>query len=146
MTQSTFSRRAVVAGAVTAVIAAPSLAIAAAPATAAEPAAVVTPVARLWSMAEALGQRMAALNDEITQAARNGGISGWMRTGGEANELGHRRYETLVSILKETPRSNHDLALMGRAAQDSEMLNGPAGWASQQLAAAVVGFHGTRAA
>ena len=66
--------------------------------------------------------------------------------GGEANELGNRRYETLVSILNETPRAAGDLAIMGRAAQDAEMLNGPAGWASQQLAAAVVGFHASRTA
>jgi hypothetical protein len=138
MTKSkTMSRRAVFAGVALAV---PASAALAATSTAA------TPIARLWAEAEALGGKLGALRSQITEAAGSGGISGWMRMGGEANAIGARRYDALVAILNSAPREGRDLAIMGKVVLDDEVQNGAKGWAAEQFAKATVGFHGAMAA
>lgn len=113
-------------------------ALAAVPAAALAATAETTPIARLWAKAEAMGKELAAYRAEIEAAAANGGISGWMRLGGKANALGEERYQALVAIMNETPRSQADLAIMGKVVMDDEMTLGPRGWAGEKLASATV--------
>jgi hypothetical protein len=137
MTKTTLSRRSIF-GAAAALAAAP--AVVAGQAFAAEPAS--TTIGKLWAQAESLNQQLAAHRAAITQAASNGGISGWMRLGGEANLLGQRRYDTLVAILKTKPESTADLATLGKVVLDGDIQNGARSWAGEQFARAAVAFHG----
>jgi hypothetical protein len=97
-----------------------------------------TQIGTLWAEAESLKETLAVHRAAIAQAAANGGISGWMRLGGEANRLGAARYERLVAILNATPRSEADLAVMARVVQDAEFRNGAHGFAAEKLADATV--------
>jgi hypothetical protein len=100
--------------------------------------ASATPIARLWAEAESLNGQLAAHRAAIAQAAANGGISGWMRLGGDANRLGAARYERMVAILNAQPTSEADLATMARVVQDDEFRNGARGFAADRLAEATV--------
>ena len=51
----------------------------------ADPEIWETAIGKLWSEAEVLNARLDAYRAEIAAAAQNGGISGWMRLGGEAS-------------------------------------------------------------
>ncbi|MGL4975588.1 MAG: hypothetical protein ACRC56_09850 [Bosea sp. (in: a-proteobacteria)] len=138
MTKTTLSRRTMFGAAA---------ALAAAPVAAGQAlASGTTTIGRLWSQAESLNDQLAAHRAAITEAAANGGISGWMRLGGQANVLGQRRYDALVAILKTKPESTQDLAILGKVVLDGDIQNGARNWAGEQLANATVAFHGTRAA
>ncbi len=136
MTTQNLTRRALVATAG---------ALAVVPAMAAVPhaASSVTTIGRLWSEAQTLRTALDAHRDAISAAAQNGGISGWMRLGGEANIIGEARYGKLVAILKTKPEAAGDLAIMGQVTLEDDMRSGSFGWAGEQLARATVGFHGS---
>jgi hypothetical protein len=127
--KTTFTRRILVAG---------TAALAAAPAVAAAPA--TTPIAQLWSEAQALGSRLAAHRSAIAAAALRSqdGVPGWMRLGGEANRIAEARYQKLVAILNETPRHRGDLAILAKVSQDTDISAGARAWAAERLAAATL--------
>jgi hypothetical protein len=128
--KTTLSRRALVAG---------SAMLAAGPALAATPVGP-TPIARLWSEAQALASKLASHRGAITAAATRSGTStpGWMRLGGEANAIAEQRYGKLVAILQETPKNPGDLAIIAKVSQDSDIQMGARLWASEKLAAATL--------
>lgn len=134
MTMQINRRRALLAGAAVAAAATPAAAASLAPAQG------DTAVGKLWAQAQALRGKMDRYAEEIAAAERQGGIPGWMRLSGEANELGEARYQTLVNILKAKPASTQDMRLIARAAQDADMRNGPASWAVAQATDALAGF------
>ena len=138
MTTSKLTRRALVAAAG---------ALAVVPVVAAAPQATssTTAIGKLWNEAETLRIALDAHRHAIADAAQNGGISGWMRLGGEANRIGEARYGKLVAILNTTPETASDLAIMGRATLEDDIRSGSFGWAGEQLARAAVGFHGVAA-
>ena len=105
-----------------------------------------TPISTLWNEAQTLRKMLDVHRDAIASAAQNGGISGWMRLGGEANRIGEARYGKLVAILNARPETANDLAIMGRTALEDDMRSGSFGWAGEQVAQAVVTFHGNMAA
>ncbi len=138
MTNTTLSRRTMFCAAA---------ALAAAPVAAGQAfASGTTTIGRLWAQAESLKDQLATHRAAITAAASNGGISGWMRLGGEANALGQRRYDALVAILNTRPESAQDFAILGKVVLDADIQNGARNWAGEQLANATVAFHGARAA
>jgi len=139
-TPRTLSRRAlVVAGGVLAALPAAAVASVA-------PAVSSTPIAALWADAERLRLGLTAHSDAIAAATDADGIAGWMRLGGVANRLGEERHGKLVAILKETPRSPDDLAIMAQVTLDDDVRRGGFNWAGEQFARAVVGFSGAVAA
>lgn len=139
-TPRTLSRRAlVVAGGALAALPASAVASAA-------PVAGITPIAALWADAERLRVALAAHSDAIAAATDADGIAGWMRLGGDANRLGEERYGKLIAILKQTPRSSGDLAIMAQVTLDDDVRRGGFNWAGEQFAHAVVGFSGAMAA
>jgi hypothetical protein len=97
-----------------------------------------TAIGKLWSEAEVLNTRLDAYRAEITAAAQNGGISGWMRLGGEANTLGGQRYAKLMAILHVKPENQNDLAILARVVLDDEISNGAKGYAADQFARATI--------
>jgi hypothetical protein len=97
-----------------------------------------TVIGKLWSEAEALNARLDAYRAEITAAAQTGGISGWMRLGGEANTLGGQRYAKLMAILHVRPENQNDLAILARVVLDDEISNGAKGYAADQFARATL--------
>jgi hypothetical protein len=97
-----------------------------------------TVIGKLWSEAEALNARLDAYRAEITAAAQTGGISGWMRLGGEANTLGGQRYAKLMAILHVKPENQNDLAILARVVLDDEISNGAKGYAADQFARATL--------
>lgn len=135
MTTSSMTRRGIVAAAA-ALTAAP----AAMAATASPPSR--TTIAALWAEAEALRVKLEAHRGAIAAAAESGGISGWMRLGGEANAIGEARYAKLVAIMKEQPAAQADLAIMAEVTLDDDFRRGAFNWAGEQLARAVAGFQG----
>ena len=137
----TTSRRAML-GATAAFAAAPAAAFAAtSPATPASidaaPAATGA-VRALWDQVIDLSIRMNAHVHEIAAADRGTGLPGWMYVQGEANALGNARYDALIEILKSTPTSAEDIAIIARAATHHDILDGPKGFAHQQLAMAAM--------
>lgn len=125
--------------------------VAAAAALTAAPAAIAaTPISRsastaigtLWADAEHLRVKLDTHRAAIAAAAENGGISGWMRLGGEANAIGEARYAKLVAIMKAEPAAQDDLAIMAQVTLDDDFRRGAFNWAGEQLARAVVGFKG----
>ncbi len=102
-----------------------------------------TTIGRLWAEAEELRHHLDGHRAAIADAAQAGGISGWMRLGGEANRIGEARYGKLVAVLKAEPEAASDLALMGRAALEDDIRSGAFGWAGERLAHATVTFHGS---
>lgn len=131
MTMQMNRRRALLAGAAVAAAATPAAAAGLAPAQG------DTAVGRLWAQAQALRGKMDRYAAEIADAERQGGIPGWMRLSGEANELGEARYQTLVKMLKAAPADAQDVRLIARAAQDSDIANGPRAWAVAQASDAL---------
>jgi hypothetical protein len=103
-------------------------------------AAKQTAIGKLWSEAEALNERLAAYRAEIAAVAQSGGISGWMRLGGEANALGGQRYAKLMAILHAKAETQGDLAIMAKAVLDDEIVNGAKGYAADQFARATIAF------
>ena len=97
-----------------------------------------TTIAKLWADAEDLNIKISAYRSEIAAAAHNGGISGWMRLGGEANTLGGLRYTRLMAILNAKPENQTDLAIMARVVLDDEIHNGAKGYAADQFAKATI--------
>jgi hypothetical protein len=97
-----------------------------------------TAIGKLWSEAEVLNARLDAYRAEITAVAQNGGISGWMRLGGEANTLGGQRYAKLMAILHVKPENQADLAILARVVLDDEISNGAKGYAADQFARATI--------
>ena len=97
-----------------------------------------TAIGKLWSEAEALNARLASYRAEITAAAQTGGISGWMRLGGEANTLGGQRYAKLMAILHVKPESQNDLSILARVVLDEEISNGAKSYAADQFARATI--------
>jgi hypothetical protein len=130
MTTPSLTRRTAFAGAA-ALAVVPAVAFAKAP---------ETTIGKLWSDAEAINSKIAAYRAEITAAAQNGGISGWMRLGGEANTLGGLRYSRLMAILHAKPESQADLAIMANVVLDSEIQNGAKSYAAERFAQATVDF------
>jgi hypothetical protein len=90
-----------------------------------------TAIGALWNEAEALNARLASFRAEIAAAAENGGISGWMRLGGQ-------RYARLMAILHARPETQSDLAIMARVVLDDEIGNGAKGYAADQFARATL--------
>jgi hypothetical protein len=99
-----------------------------------------TIIGKLWADAEDLNIKISAYRNEIAAAAHNGGISGWMRLGGEANTLGGLRYARLMAILNAKPETPADLAIMARVVLDDEIHNGAKSYAADQFAKATVGL------
>jgi hypothetical protein len=97
-----------------------------------------TPISRLWAEAERLNGSLAAHRAAIAEAAANGGISGWMRLGGEANRIGSARYERLVAILNAEAETPADLAIIAQVSRDEDILAGPRSFAADKLAHATV--------
>lgn len=126
MTELKTTRRTMIAGVA---------ALASVPAVAGTPAE--TPVSRLWAEAESLKARLGPL----VAVAEGDSVPRWMREKGEANVIGNRRYETLVTLLNQDARSSGDLGLMARTTAESEIVNGPRAWAHERLAAATQAFH-----
>jgi len=104
-------------------------------------AAESTPVARLWARAQALKAQMAPFAARIEAACRNGGTPGWMRLTGKANALGEARYNILIAILKSSPGTIDDLAIIARAAGDADIHGGPRAWAHGEFDRAASAFH-----
>jgi hypothetical protein len=100
-----------------------------------------TAIGKLWSEAEVLNARLDAYRAEITAVAQNGGISGWMRLGGEANTLGGQRYAKLMAILHVKPENQNDLAILARVVLDDEISNGAKGYAADQFARAAIALN-----
>ena len=119
-------------------------AMAAVPAVAAVPAGFAgkgaTEVARLWKQAGALRRQMQPYAADIAVSARSG-LPGWMRLQGAANDLGNRRYDTLVAILKTKAESLDDLHVIAQATREEEISGGPATWARFQFDAAARDYH-----
>jgi hypothetical protein len=111
------------------------------PIVAAAGTAKQTTIAKLWADAEDLHVKISAYRSEIAAAAHNGGISGWMRLGGEANALGGLRYARLMAILNGKPENQADLAIMARVVLDEEIHNGAKGYAADQFAKATIGLN-----
>jgi hypothetical protein len=139
MTTTRMTRRGLVAAAGGAAIAS-TVPVATANATAIR--ADSTPIRALWSEAEALRARLDIHRVAIASAAESGGISGWMRLGGEANALGEERYAKLIAIMNSEPAAQADLAIMARVTLDDDVRRGAFNWAGEQLARAVAGFRG----
>lgn len=147
MATTQVTRRALVAGAG---------ALTAIPAVAASPKAKTTsftnkalPVSAietLWHDAETLRTKLVAHRASIAEAAQNGGIAGWMRLGGEANQLGEARYGKLMTILRSEPEIASDLAIMARVILDDDVRTGALSWAAERLAHATLSFHGNQIA
>jgi hypothetical protein len=97
-----------------------------------------TTIGALWNEAGALGTKLESFRAEIAASAQNGGISGWMRLGGEANTLGGQRYGKLMAILHAKPETNSDLAVMARVILDDEIQNSAKGYAAEQFAKATI--------
>lgn len=66
------------------------------------------------------------------------GLPGWMYDTGEANALGHARYEKLIGILRATPTSSEDVAIIARAASHIDIENGPRTYGAARLASAAM--------
>ena len=99
-----------------------------------------TVIGALWSEVEALEHKITAYSAEIAAAAENGGISGWMRLGGEANTLGGQRYAKLMAILHASPQNQADLAILARVVLDGDIQNGAKGYAADQFAKATIAY------
>jgi hypothetical protein len=132
---TTLSRRALVAG---------SAAIVAGPVLAAGPAPTgTTPIAKLWAEALELGSKLATYRGQIAEAAMRAGdgVPGWMRLGGEANRIAEQRYGKLIAILRETPKSQGDLAILAKVSVDADVTSGARAWAGERLAAAAMALN-----
>jgi hypothetical protein len=105
------------------------------------PAPAKTPVAILWERAEALNADLGAFADEIAPLTGRAGLPGWMHMAGDANRIGHERYDALIGILKTKARSLDDLATMSRVLNEAEIAHGPATWARFQFDEAARDFH-----
>jgi hypothetical protein len=100
-----------------------------------------TPVALLWEHAEALDGRVRLFAEELAPLSARSSLPGWMYASGEANRLGHERYDALVGILKTRAHSLDDLATMGRVLREPEIAQGPATWARFRFDEAARSFH-----
>ena len=97
-----------------------------------------TAIGSLWADAEALSVKLNSYRAQIAASAETGGISGWMRLGGEANTLGGQRYAKLMGILHTKPETQSDLAIMARVVLDEEIQNGAKGYAADRFATATI--------
>jgi len=131
---TTTSRRALL-GATAALAAAPAAALAA---TGPAPATATGTVRALWDTVMEMTIRLNAHSNAIAAADRGTGLPGWMYVEGEANRLGNARYDALVAILKARPASAEDIAIIARAATHPDIMDGPKGFAHQQLALAAM--------
>ena len=130
------TRRTVLAG-TAAAAAAPALSLVPAASTGAP-----TRIARLWAEAEAIKAQMAVHAREIAAMSELTGLAGWMRLGGAANELGNRRYQALIAMIRATPASLDDLALIARATKEDDIrFNGPAAWSHGEFDRAAREYH-----
>jgi hypothetical protein len=98
-----------------------------------ERSGAMTPICRLWGEAQSLQQAMSVFSAEMAVGRQRNGLPGWMSAGGAVNELGNRRYDALVSMLKGTAQTIDDLAILGEAVRQEEMRDGPASWAHRQF-------------
>ncbi len=138
---STTTRRKILAsGAAFAAVPLAAIPVAAMPLATNPAISAVTPISRLWATAEHLGKQLNRAMPQISFAGDEDGIPAWMRTAGNANAIGNKRYSALVGILNAEPQSNGDLAIMARAVLADDIQNGPRGWAAQRLAEATVSF------
>ena len=103
-------------------------------------------IAKLWAQAEALRMEMRASAPQIAAAHARTGLPGWMHVAGRANNLGHRRYDVLVGMLKSRATSKDDLALIALATNDHDMQHGPKSWAHSQFDRAARDYHVSAAA
>lgn len=117
-------------------------AVTAAPAAAYAQGASSTPIAKLWAEVEACERALAPHKAAMADAeALRGVTSGWMYLTGEAHQAGQRRYDALVAILKEAPRTDNDLVILAKACCAPDMANGPRAWASERFAQSVMTYH-----
>lgn len=93
-----------------------------------------TTMSGLWADVQTLDAQLATHRAAITAATEAGGISGWMRLGGEANRIAEERYAKLMAILRASPESRQDLAIMAKVTLDDDVRHGAVGWAGEQLA------------
>ena len=134
----TMTRRHAVLGATAALAVLPAAGLATA-AAAKTTVATAAPVAAghvrgLWDEVINLSIR---LGDHATPIVHSkSGLPGWMYDTGEANALGHARYEKLIEILRATPSSSEDIAIIARAASHVDIENGPRTFGAARLAAA----------
>jgi hypothetical protein len=150
MTMQTISttRRALLAGAAASLVPV----VAGMPASAAQPIVVkpggpaaMTTISRLWGEAQSLEREMSAFAAEMAEGRRRNGLPGWMSARGCVNDLGNRRYDALVSMLRATPETIDDLAILGEVVRQEEMRDGPASWAHHQFDRASREYHGISA-
>ena len=104
--------------------------------------AQTSPISRLWDRAQSLSRQLQAHDTELGFAAARSTLPAWMVASGQANALGNARYETIVQILHSRAASLDDLAIIGKATNDSDMQNGPKSWAHAQFDRAAGDFHG----
>ena len=97
-----------------------------------------TAIGGLWADAEAISLKLNSYRAQIAASAETGGISGWMRLGGEANTLGGQRYAKLMGILHTKPETQGDLAILARVVLDEEIQNGAKGYAADRFATATI--------
>ena len=133
----TITRRHAVLGATAAFAALPVAGIAAP--SVGTPAASAAAVAaghirRLWDDVIELSIKLG--NHDTPIVHPKSGLPGWMYDAGEANALGHARYEKLIEILRATPRNSEDIAIIARAATHADIENGPRTYGAARLAAA----------
>jgi hypothetical protein len=103
-------------------------------APAAAGAAAASPIRALWDDVINLSVKLGDFNTPIVNA--QSGLPGWMYDRGEANALGHARYEKLIQILNASPRTSEDMGIVARAAAHVDIENGPRTYGAVRLAAA----------
>ena len=140
MTRKIKPTRRTVLAAAGAALAAPAVSLAPAVAGASAPRGG-TRIAGLWAQARELQRRMKPYATEIADLSERAGLPGWMHLSGDANRLGHRRYDALVTILKTRPETLDDLATLGQVTREAEIRQGPATWARFQFDNAAREFH-----
>lgn len=84
---------------------------------------------------------MAVHADRIAQTSARTGLPGWMHLTGEANALGHRRYDRLIAILNAKPLNLDDLTIVAKATRASDLQLGPKSWAHAQFDRAARELH-----
>jgi hypothetical protein len=101
---------------------------------AATPAVASGAIRRLWDDVVELSIKLGNHDTPIVHG--QSGLPGWMYDKGEANALGHARYEKLMEILRSQPQSSEDLSIIARAASHIDVENGPRTYGAARLSAA----------
>ncbi len=134
------TRRSILAGGA-AIAAVPLLAVVPAFAAATSAPANTSAIGILWAQAETARLELAVYASQIRAAHIRTGLPGWMHVAGRANELGNRRYDLLVAMLKCEATTKDDLAILAKVTVDDDMVHGPKQWAHGRFDVAAMGYH-----